>query len=271
MPELPEVETVCRGLSKVITGKKIYKIRVLNPKLRYKIPDDLENKIKSKNVKKILRRGKYGLLVTDGEYDLAFHLGMTGNFIIYNSKPKIYKHDHLLFQFDKNIFIVYNDIRKFGYIFLTKKPLDLSNFKNLGVEPDQLKNQKNILYKQIKKKNSNIKSVLLDQGFIAGIGNIYASEILYVASVSPKRKARNISKVTFTRLLKACNTVILNAISKGGASIKNFNDIDGKLGYFQNEFKVYAREGLSCFACGNLIKKIKQNGRSTFYCIKCQR
>ncbi len=271
MPELPEVEVVKEGLKKSITGLTISDTTVFNNRLRTTIPDNLLEKIKGKVIKGVLRRGKHGVILTNGNYHLNFHLGMTGNFKILENYKNNNKHDHFAIELNDNLHLVYNDIRKFGYISLLKKPLDLINFKNLGIEPNLIPLQKIKIIGIFKKKNRNIKNLLLDQSIITGIGNIYASEILYDAKIDPMRTGISIKKNEYEKILVSCVKVIKKAILKGGTTIKDYKNIEGKLGYFQTEFKVYDRKGLPCYKCKNLIKKIKQNGRSTYYCYKCQK
>tara|TARA_X000000950_G_C13876606_1_gene645075 strand:- start:243 stop:1058 length:816 start_codon:yes stop_codon:yes gene_type:complete len=271
MPELPEVETVCKGLSKKILGKKIKNLKVLNSKLRKKIPKEIEMIFKEKIIKIILRRGKHGLIFFNCDYTLQFHLGMTGKFFISNRKPLIKKHDHVSFEFENNLFMLYNDVRKFGFIDFIKKPIDLINFNELGYEPKVIHLYKKKIIKKIKKSYKSIKDILLDQSFVSGIGNIYASEILFNAKINPKSTGEKISIIKLNNLLKSINLILDKAIEKGGSSISDYNKVDGDLGYFQNNFRVYGRKGLSCFKCKNLIIQLKQSGRSTFYCRNCQK
>ncbi len=270
MPELPEVETVCKGLSNNILNFNITDVRILNNKLRYTIPSNLKEKILNTKVKVIIRRGKNGLLILNSEDIIVFHLGMTGKFKILNKCYLEKKHDHLVIEFNKNIKLVYNDVRKFGYILLYKKPFDIFKFRKMGCEPSLVTTFKEKLFSTIKRRDTTIKAILLDQTYICGIGNIYANEILFTAKILPYKRGVDISKKKFFRLLKTVQFIINLAITKGGSSIKNYVDINSDLGYFQTEFKVYNRNGMSCYDCGNLISKIRQNGRATYFCNKCQ-
>ena len=270
MPELPEVETVCRVLSKSIIGLTIVKVKVLNKKLRYPLYPSIVDKILQSKIKSIIRRGKYGLILLSNNNLIIFHLGMTGQFKIYFNSYEETKHDHLIIEFNNKLKIIYNDVRKFGYIKLSEKPMDICNFKSLGFEPSMAFYFRDILFTKIKRRKAFIKDILLDQNFICGVGNIYASEILYKAKISPFKKGIKFNKKDFVILLKALKSIIDEAIEKGGSTIKDYASPKNELGYFQTKFQVYNREGLPCYCCKSLITRVKQAGRSTFYCIKCQ-
>ena len=270
MPELPEVETVCRGLSNTLLNLNIQKVKVINFNLRYRIPLQLEKKLFNEKIKAVIRRGKNGFLILNNNKIIIFHLGMTGKFKIEKAEYKKQKHDHLLIEFKKNIKLIYNDVRKFGYILCVESPLDIFHFNKMGKEPFLALFFIDDLYYDIKRRKASIKHILLDQSFIAGIGNIYASEILFNCNIYPFKKARNISKKSFKKLLTAVEKILQKAILKGGVTIKDYRNVSGDLGYFQLNLKVYGREGLSCYKCKSLIIKSTRNGRSTFYCKNCQ-
>ena len=271
MPELPEVEIIVRGLKRNIIGLKIKEFKIINKKLRYDISDKMRELYNNKLIKYIFRIGKYGIIILSGKHHIMFHLGMTGKFRFSKYNGDVNKHDHILIKFNKGIVLKYNDVRKFGYFTVLSNPINLYKFKNLGKEPFLLKNSSSFLWTVLRDKKKNIKSLLLDQSFIAGIGNIYASEILFDSKIYPFEIAHNLSKKSFYALLNSTEKVLKKAISKGGVTIKDYQNIDGDLGYFKNSLKVYGREGLTCFKCQNLIIKIKTNGRSTFYCKNCQK
>ena len=195
---------------------------------------------------------------------------MTGKFKIDFSGYKKIKHDHLIIEFNNKLKLIYNDIRKFGFIEIVEKPFDIFKLKNLGYEPSIITNFRDSLFSKLKKRKASIKDILLDQSFICGIGNIYACEILFEAKISPFKKGIKFYKNEFIILLKALQSIIEEAIKKGGSSIKDYSSPKDELGYFQTKFQVYDREGLPCYYCKSLITRIKQNGRSTFFCIKCQ-
>ena len=270
MPELPEVETVCRVLSKNIIGLTIKKVEVINKSLRYPLPSNIEKKLVQSKIKSIIRRGKYGLIILGNRNVMIFHLGMTGKFKINLRVYKKTKHDHLFLEFSNNLKLIYNDVRKFGYIKFVEKPFDIFNLKNLGYEPSMVTNFKDTLFAKLKRRKASIKDILLDQNFICGVGNIYASEILYKAKISPFKKGIKFYNKEFEVLLKALQSIIEEAIEKGGSSIKDYTSPQDELGYFQTQFRVYDREGLPCYYCKSLITRVKQGGRSTFFCIKCQ-
>jgi len=270
MPELPEVETVCRVLSKNIIGLTIKKVEVINKNLRYPLPSSIKVKIFKSKIKSIIRRGKYGLILLSNSNVIIFHLGMTGKFKIDLRDYKKTKHDHLVLVFNNNLKLIYNDVRKFGYIKLEEKPLDIFNLKNLGYEPSIVGNFRDILFAKIKRRKASIKDILLDQSFICGVGNIYASEILHKSKISPFKKGINFYENEFSVLLQALQNIIQEAITKGGSSIKDYTSPQNELGYFQTQFQVYDREGLPCYYCESLITRVKQGGRSTFFCRKCQ-
>ena len=270
MPELPEVETVCRVLSKNIVGLSIKKAKIINKNLRYPISSDIEKKTLKSKIKFIIRRGKYGLILLSNRNLIIFHLGMTGKFKMNLRRYKKTKHDHLVIEFKNNLKLIYNDIRKFGYIEIVEKPFDIINLKNLGYEPFIVTNFRDNLFSKIKRRKTSIKDILLDQSFICGVGNIYASEILFKSKTSPFKKGIKFYENEFVNLLKALQSIIEEAIEKGGSSIKDYTSPKDELGYFQTKFQVYDREGLPCYYCKSLITRVKQSGRSTFFCIKCQ-
>ena len=270
MPELPEVEVIVKGLKKNILNLKISNFNIINKNLRYPVPSNMEILFKNRTIKHVFRRGKYGIILLDGKDHIVFHLGMTGKFRFSNRNLNIYKHDHILISFNNDLNLIYNDVRKFGFFLIIQSPVDLYNFNKLGVEPFFLDSLEHNLWKKLKLKKKDIKSILLDQSFIAGIGNIYASEILFDCNIYPFRTTRNLNKKSFKQLLKATEKILQKAILKGGVTIKDYRNVSGDLGYFQLNLKVYGREGLSCYKCKSLIIKSTRNGRSTFYCKNCQ-
>ena len=271
MPELPEVEVIVKGLKNNILNLKISDLKIINKNLRYPIPNNLETLCKNKKIKNVLRRGKYGIILLNGDEHIVFHLGMTGKFRFSNKLIEKYKHDHILIKFSNGINLIYNDVRKFGSFSIIKNPIDLYNFKNLGIEPFFLEYVEDNLWKKLKQKGKDIKSILLDQCFISGIGNIYASEILFDSNIYPFKEGKKLSKKSFSLLLKSTEKILRKAISKGGVTIKDYRNVTGDLGYFKINLKVYGREGLSCNKCKSLIVKVKRGGRSTFYCESCQK
>ena len=277
MPELPEVETVCLALSKILNNSRVSNIKIYRKDLRWTIKDNLESNLKEKILEKPFRRGKYILIPTSDEYILLFHLGMSGTIKILNGEYKVFKHDHVKINIeteDNNIFtIVYNDPRRFGYVdfFHISKIKNHFLLKKIGVEP--LEKDFNIQYLQKKMYNKSkcVKNFLMDQSIIAGIGNIYASEILYKANVSPLRTVDKLNKEHLKSIIAATKFILKKSINAGGTSIRNHLQPDGKLGYFAQKLKVYGKNKSKCNKCKNMIVLININNRSTYYCSNCQR
>ena len=287
MPELPEVEVVKESLSRTITGKKIKKVSIKNRNLRFKIKKGFETRLQSKSIKKVKRFSKYIILVLNDEKFCLIHLGMSGtihllrknilnqktNASFYHSPYLPKKHNHVFLEFD-NIKIIYNDPRRFGYFKLFENKNNLENFiNNYGPEPFSSKFNLNYLKKYFYKKKKNIKNFLLDQKFVSGLGNIYASEILFSSKINPKKKAKSLSENDCINIIKYSRKILNLAIKKGGSSIRDFKNTVGKNGSFQDNFKVYNRENKSCLfpGCkGIIIKKFITN-RSTFFCNICQK
>ena len=276
MPELPEVETVKRGLSPFLAGRKIVSVEKARPDLRWPIPRSLEHVLTGTRVLKLERRGKYILWYTQDGMVMILHLGMSGRVLITKDLPKAKNaHDHLIFETEDGFFIRYNDPRRFGFIDIV--PLkNLAEYRSLAaLGPEPLSNEFNAssLRQKISKKQSPIKSVLLDQTIIAGLGNIYVCEALHRSGISPRRKAKNISENKIDSLVIAIRVVLQDAINAGGSTLKDHLQTTGEMGYFQHQFRVYSREGEECMkkSCSGIIKRIIQSGRSTFFCGKCQR
>tara|TARA_A100001011_G_scaffold396642_1_gene495033 strand:- start:731 stop:1552 length:822 start_codon:yes stop_codon:yes gene_type:complete len=273
MPELPEVEVVRCFLESHVVGKKIQKVSIVNEKLRYKIPSNLNLSLRNMIITKILRRGKYLILLfKSSKLNLLIHLGMTGYFRL-SQKLKKKNHDHLIFFLGKKI-LIYNDIRKFGFVktYSDQEIFNSSHLKYMGVEP--LSGNFNLNYfNSVRKRTGDLKGLLMNQSFVAGLGNIYCSEILYDARVSPLRKVNSLNDFEIESIIKSTKKILKKSISFGGTTIKNFIVSEEKIGYFKNKLKVYSRDKKNCMRClkGIVIKKIKQSGRSTFFCEKCQK
>ena len=288
MPELPEVEVVKKSLSKTIYDLTIKNIEIRNKFLRYKIDEKLMKKMIKSKVLSVSRRSKYIFIKLNNNHTIMFHLGMTGKIIIVDANKKKYQtsfyyklidnnslHDHLIFKFDKKIILVYNDVRKFGFIKILKtKEVQLSShIINLGPEPLS----KNFCFKyfkeKIKKRKIFLKDLLMNQKFIAGLGNIYVNEAIFLSKINPKTKVNNVSDKKIHALVNNIKKVLKKAIIEGGSSIQNFNNTKGKRGNFQQFFNVYGREGKSCTRsnCIGVIKRIRMSNRSTFFCSICQK
>ena len=287
MPELPEVEIVKQSLSKKIRHKKVKKIIIKNRNLRFKLDHNFSNIVKNSVVENISRFSKYLIIKLDNSYYWLIHLGMSGtlhvvdkskqkfltNLSFYQSPNLPEKHNHIHISFDK-FKIIYNDPRRFGYFLLLKSKYKLDEFiSNYGPEPFNKKFNQTYLKKKLSNKSKNIKNYLLDQKFVSGIGNIYASEILYLSKINPTKKGKSINKEKCKKIFKSSKLVLLNAIKKGGSSIRDFKNISGSKGSFQKNFKVYQREGLKCkrVDCKGIIQKKNILNRSTFFCAFCQK
>ena len=287
MPELPEVEIIKQSLHKKIKQKSIKKVLIRNRNLRFKVPFNFESFLKNKKIIKVDRFSKYLIFHFYFGNFCLIHLGMSGTIHILNKKksskftntsfyhspflPK--KHNHIELIFDK-FKVVYNDPRRFGFFEIIKNRENLEKrFKFLGPEPFSQKFNINYVFNYFREKNKDIKSFLLDQRFVSGIGNIYASEILYASKVNPFKKAKLLKRKECLEIISNSKKILLIAIKKGGSSIRDFKDISGSKGNFQNEFKVYQQEGADCkrSKCDGIIKKKITSNRSTFFCVSCQK
>ena len=287
MPELPEVEIVRQSLLKNIKGKKINKVLVRNRNLRFKLETSFEKKLKNKFISNIKRFSKYLIIELENKSFCIVHLGMSGtihiiknkknnlptNTSFYNSPNLPKNHNHVEFFF-KNIKLVYNDPRRFGYFkFFSDFNSLKKKFKSYGPEPFNKKFNLKYLINYFKKKDKNIKNFLLDQNFVSGIGNIYASEILYLSKINPSIPAKYLKKNQCKNIVINSRKILRNAIKKGGSTIRDFKNTRGDQGNFQKEFKVYGRDKQKCkrFSCSGTINKITQSNRSTFFCEICQK
>ena len=268
MPELPEVETTVRGLARVLEGRRVARVEARRADLRRAFPKDLGQRLTGATVTGLGRRAKYGLIHTDRHDTMIFHLGMSGSWRI--NRSELEKHDHLLLETDEGTRLALNDPRRFGSVDLI--PTDELDtwpaFAALGPEPLQL--GASDLKRRLGGRNAAIKLLLLDQGIVAGLGNIYVCEALYRAGIHPRRAGGFVSLPRLERLVVAIKEVIDEAIEAGGSTLRDFASPDGELGYFSKTFAVYDREGQPC-GCGGTVKRFVQGGRSTFYCPACQR
>ena len=287
MPELPEVEIVKQSLSKKIEQKRIKKVIIKNRNLRFKIPLKFEKLLEQKKIKKVTRFSKYLILNFNDNSFCLIHLGMSGtihlinkhiinkftNTSFYNSPELPKKHNHVEIQFN-DMSVIYNDPRRFGFFMFIDNPKELKKrFNHLGPEPFFLGFNLKYLLNFFINKKKDIKSFLLDQKFVSGIGNIYASEILFLCKINPKTYAMKLSKNDCKKIIYYSKSVLKKAIEKGGSSIRDFKNTEGKNGSFQKEFKVYQRENQGCSRknCHGKIKKIFISNRSTFFCNICQK
>lgn len=268
MPELPEVETVMRGLSPALQGHLLNKVLVTRPDLRFPFPKGFSEALTRSRIVKLSRRAKYMLWHFESGDIALMHLGMSGRFTIAKGPPV--KHDHVIFETDHGIEIRYNDPRRFGFMDLIKAGTTSKFLNNLGPEPLGNEFSSKYLYGQLRQGKASIKSRLLDQRVVVGVGNIYCSEALFQAGVSPTREARSVTRSEAQKLTISIRDVLNRAIEAGGSSLRDFVQADGELGYFQHAWAVYGREGEPCSSCGYKIKRVVQSSRSSFFCIKCQ-
>jgi len=287
MPELPEVEVVRQSLDKKVRQKKVKKVIVRNRNLRFKIPRNFGSFLKNQKIVKVDRFSKYLILNLSDQSYCILHLGMSGTIHLISKNDKNYltntsfysspilpkKHNHVEIVF-KDFKVVYNDPRRFGFFQIIKNSVLLKKrFAHLGPEPFQSKFSLDYVSSFLRKKEKNIKNFLLDQNFVSGIGNIYASEILFLCKINPNKKANLLKEKDYEKIINNSKKVLFNAIKKGGSSIKDFKNISGKKGNFQSDFKVYERERLNCkrFKCKGVIQKKTISNRSTFFCNTCQK
>jgi formamidopyrimidine-DNA glycosylase len=268
MPELPEVETTVRGLARVLEGRRVTRVEVRRPDLRRAFPEDLGQRLTGALVTGLGRRAKYGLVHTDRDDTMVFHLGMSGRWRI---DPAVEEaHDHLLLGTDDGHRLVLNDPRRFGSVDLvpTAALAQWGPFVAMGPEPFDLTPAE--LKRRLAGRSAAIKLMLLDQGIVAGLGNIYVCEALFRAGINPRRAAGKVSLERLARLVPAIHSVLEEAIEAGGSSLRDYARPDGELGYFSKSFSVYDREGEPC-PCGGSVRRFAQGGRSTWYCPACQR
>ncbi len=282
MPELPEVETVRRGLSPAMEGAVITQADVNRPDLRWPFPDGMAERLTGQTVTQLRRRSKYILADLSSGETLLIHLGMSGRMLVSgdplgqfaHEHPQAEKHDHVVLHMNNGARITFNDPRRFGAMDLMQTAT-ADQHKLLAVlGPEPLGNDfhENHLIAAFKNKNTPVKSALLDQRIVAGLGNIYVCEALFRGGIAPTRKAGQISKRRVSALVPIIRDVLSEAIEAGGSSLRDFRQADGELGYFQHRFDVYGREGAPCSTtgCTAHITRIVQSGRSSFYCKSCQ-
>lgn len=283
MPELPEVETVRRGLLGVVEGKRIEMADVRRPDLRWPLPDRMAARLTGARVTTLRRRSKYILADLDTGETLIIHLGMSGRILIsgaqvgqfHHAHPAPEKHDHVVLCFEGGARVTFNDARRFGAMDLAHSSALNDHWLLQSIGPEPLGNDfhEDYLVAAFAGRRTPAKAALLDQRIVAGLGNIYVCEALHRAGISPRRQARRIAAPRVRRLVPVIRDVLREAIEAGGSSLRDYRQADGELGYFQHTFRAYGREGGQCPTpgCGGTITRIVQSGRSTFYCPSCQR
>lgn len=270
MPELPEVETTVRGLRPVLEGARIREVALRRGDLRRPFPADLRQVMTGAVVTALGRRAKYGLVHTDRDQTMIFHLGMSGRWRV--DPDVLLPHDHLVIDTEAARRVALNDPRRFGSVDLwhTEGLERFPAFASLGPEPLGPALTARWLKSALSGRRASIKVMLLDQRIVAGLGNIYVCEALHLARISPKRAAGSIGLARLGRLVEAIRAVLLAAIEAGGSTLRDYARPDGELGYFSKQFAVYGREGLPC-DCGGTVQRYAEGGRSTFWCPACQR
>ena len=277
MPELPEIETVKLGLEKTVLGSVIVSTKIFRRDLRFPIEERFEKSILNKRVLAVGRRSKYILLFLNNKTTLVLHLGMSGkinvkieNEIDYPAK----KHDHLILSFDNGFILIYNDPRRFGFVEIIEG--DYNNyrrFKHIGIEPLLKQFDGKYMWARIKNSTRTLKNILMDQKMVAGLGNIYVSEALWDSQIIPTRVGQNMSLGDCKKLVRSIKKVLGKAINFGGTTLKDYRQVGGEVGYFQNKLKVYGKAGKKCCRqkCQGTVKRAILNGRSTYYCDFCQK
>lgn len=273
MPELPEVETICLGLQSQILSKKISSIFTSDKNLRLPFPKNFADQLENQEILSITRRARYILINITLEKIILIHLGMSGK-LIYQKElsKKLALHDHCVIKFNDDSALIYNDPRRFGLIDLVDKEKIFNHkmIKNLGPEPLSTEFKAKYLYQKLKGKKINIKTAMMDNKIVVGVGNIYINESLFESSISPLRSAESLKLNELEILVKTIKKILKKAIKFGGSTLRDYVNLNGNVGEFQFDFKVYGRDNKKCSNCDSLVKRIKQNGRSSFYCSNCQ-
>ena len=289
MPELPEVEVVKRSLERKIQNLIIKKVEINDGNLRYKVDKGKLQKLLGKKIKKIYRRSKFLIFKIDHTCSMLVHLGMTGKFFFIDNKnvkhktsfyynlneKKDKKHDRVIFIFKNNQKLIYNDIRKFGFIkfFNPDNNENIFHLNKLGPEPLKKDYNLDYLIKYISGRKRTVKDILMDQRCVSGLGNIYVNEILFLSRVKPTRQVNNLKNSEINQIVKNTKKILKIAIKYGGSSIKNFSNEDGRKGDFQQHFNVYGRKGKKCsnIDCNKNVTRVVISNRSTFFCKRCQK
>lgn len=283
MPELPEVETVRAGLVPVMAGRMILQAQVNRPDLRFPLPDRMAERLTGTRVMGLRRRSKYILADLSSGESLLIHLGMSGRMLVsggmlggfHHDHPAPQKHDHVVLDMEGGARVTFNDARRFGAMDLmeTARAADHKLLRGIGPEPLGNEFNESYLAGRLKGRAMPIKAALLDQGIVAGLGNIYVAEALHRAHIDPRRASGGLKAAEVARLVPVIRDILAEAIAAGGSSLKDYRQADGELGYFQHSFRAYGREGGACLTdgCKGTIERIVQSGRSTFFCATCQR
>ena len=269
MPELPEVETTKRGIEPYLKNQSIIKILVRQKSLRIPFNYNLKKHITKVKIKNIKRRAKYIVINFVNEYSMVIHLGMTGN-LRASQQKKFLKHDHIIFHLESGNSLIFNDVRRFGLIQIYKTSDSFYLLDNNGPDPFENKADADYFYERIKNSSASIKSILLNHKIISGIGNIYASEILFSTNISPMRMGKDVSHEECKKILEQSKIILNKAIKAGGTTLNDYFNAESKPGYFKIQLNVYGKDGEKCSSCESKITKITQNNRSTYFCKETQ-
>jgi formamidopyrimidine-DNA glycosylase len=269
MPELPEVETSRRGIAPWIVDKTINKVRVYDRRLRWPVARNIERELANQAIQSVDRRAKY-LLINTGNGTAIVHLGMTGSVFIVDHGAPAGVHDHIDFELDSGKTLRYRDPRRFGSLHWSKNPLEHPLLADLGPEPLSNDFDGTYLWRISRGRRVSVKQFIMNARIVVGVGNIYASESLFLAGINPKRAAGRIAHRRYDLLAKSVKDILSRAIKAGGTTLRDFHGGDGEPGYFKQQLEVYDREGEHCRTCNSLITAITQGQRSTYYCKSCQ-
>jgi formamidopyrimidine-DNA glycosylase len=271
MPELPEVETICRGIAPYIIGQTIKQVVVRQPSLRWRVSDSLADDLMGLTIVSVTRRAKYLLLAT-ANGTLLIHLGMSGRLQVLLTQQEIGKHDHVDIMFSNGAVLRYNDTRRFGAVLWTSEPVNEHKLlKELGVEPLSEACSGELLFELSRQRKVSIKSFIMDSHIVVGVGNIYANEALFMAGLLPTRHAGTLTLDDCQRLVACIRVVLQHAIEQGGTTLRDFVNESGKAGYFQQQLRVYGRAGLPCVTCQQPLQETRLANRTTVFCCVCQK
>lgn len=271
MPELPEVETTRRGVAPHVVGRKIARLEVYDPRLRWPVPSDLGKRVEGLRIDAVDRRSKY-LLFRLGSDTLLVHLGMTGSLRVYRKAPPRKAHDHVDLVLDDGTLVRYHDPRRFGAVLWVPGLEDAHPLlARLGPEPFDAAFDAGYLWRTLRSRTAAIKLALMDNGVVVGVGNIYANEALFRSGIRPTLSARKVSRARIERLVAAVREVLAEAIAKGGSTLRDYVDAQGEAGYFQLAYFVYGREGEACRVCATPVRMKRLGARASFYCPTCQK
>lgn len=270
MPELPEVETTKRGVKPYLENQTFKSIKVRNKNLRIPFNTKLKNKILDSKIKQVSRRAKYIIIDFTNGFSVVIHLGMTGNLRV-SKQSRFLKHDHIIFSLSSANNLIFNDVRRFGLVYIYRTKGGFYLLDNNGPDPFEQEATKTYLFNKISKSNASIKSILLNHTIISGIGNIYASEILFKTNISPFKEGKDVSEYECNEILKASRVILNKAIKAGGTTLNDYFNADAKPGYFKIQLNVYDRAGQPCKACNSELVRVVQSNRSTYFCKSCQK